>query len=73
VVAFVDRRIAQLFPPEIRDALVHAAARHDHKRIDALTDNLTRRGYTRARQCIARIDEWQARRPALDLSEAPAP
>lgn len=41
--------VAQLFPPEFRDALVSAARRRDHLMIDALTDQLATRGYCRQR------------------------
>jgi hypothetical protein len=41
--------VAQINPPEIRDALVRAAADHDIERIDLLTDNLAARGYARPR------------------------
>ena len=42
-------RVAQINPPEIRDALVRAAMDKDHARIDALTDNLAARGFARPR------------------------
>ena len=42
--------VAQLYPPEVRDALVRAGDIRDIARIDALTDNLVRRGFCRPRQ-----------------------
>lgn len=39
--------VAQLYPPEIRDALVRAAMDKDIERIDALTLNLAARGFCR--------------------------
>lgn len=41
--------VAQLYPPEFRDALVNAAARRDTASIDALTDALAMRGFCRQR------------------------
>jgi len=41
--------VAQLYPPEIRDALVRAAEIRDIERIDMLTDNLAARGFARQR------------------------
>ncbi len=41
--------VAQINPPEIRDALVRAVMDKDHARIDALTDNLAARGFARPR------------------------
>ena len=41
--------VAQLVPPEIRDALVRAGLDRDQARIDMLTDNLVVRGYCRPR------------------------
>ena len=41
--------VAQLFPPEFRDALVSAGQRADHAMIDAITDQLAMRGYCRQR------------------------
>ena len=45
--------VAQLFPPEFRDALVSAAARRDTATIDALTDALAVRGFCRQRTADA--------------------
>jgi len=42
-------QVAQLYPPEIRDALVRASWDRDHLTIDKLTDNLVARGYCRPR------------------------
>lgn len=42
-------QVAQINPPEIRDALVRAAMDKDYARIDALTDNLASRGFARPR------------------------
>lgn len=53
--------VAQIYPPEIRDALVRAGIDRDHARIDALTDNLAMRGYVRPRHA----DD----RPAANLLE----
>ena len=41
--------VAQIYPPEFRDALVSAGQRGDHAMIDALTDQLAMRGYCRQR------------------------
>jgi len=41
--------VAQLFPPEFRDALVSAGQRGDIQMIDMLTDQLAARGYCRPR------------------------
>ena len=41
--------VAQLYPPEFRDALVSAAERHDSVMIDRLTDSLATRGFCRPR------------------------
>ena len=39
--------VAQIFPPEFRDALVSAGQRRDHAMIDMLTQQLATRGYCR--------------------------
>lgn len=39
--------VAQLYPPEFRDALVSAGERRDHAMIDMLTQQLATRGYCR--------------------------
>ena len=41
--------VAQLYPPEFRDALVSAGQRRDTVMIDMLTDNLAARGFARRR------------------------
>jgi len=45
--------VAQLYPPEIRDALVRASWDKDIDRIDKLTDNLAQRGFVRSRSADA--------------------
>lgn len=41
--------VAQLYHPDIRDALVQAAARGDHQAIDRVTDQLVDQGLARPR------------------------
>jgi len=41
--------VAQLYHPDIRDALVQAAARGDHQAIDRVTDQLADQGLARKR------------------------
>lgn len=41
--------VSQLYPPELRDALVHAAAVGDTESIDRITDELAERGFCRPR------------------------
>ncbi len=41
--------VAQLLPPDVRRALVSAGQRRDMAMIDALTDELARRGFCRPR------------------------
>jgi hypothetical protein len=45
--------VAQLYPPEIRDALVRTSWDKDIDRIDKLTDNLAQRGFVRSRSADA--------------------
>lgn len=45
--------VAQLYPPEIRDALVRASWDKDIDRIDKLTDNPAQRGFVRSRSADA--------------------
>jgi hypothetical protein len=54
--------VAQLYPPEFRDALVSAGGRGDHAMIDALTDQLATRGYCRHRhadETPAPANRWE--------------
>ena len=55
--------VAQLYPPEIRDALVRAGQDRDHARIDALTDNLAARRYCRPRHAddTPTVNRWEHR------------
>ena len=41
--------VAQLYPVDYRNALVHAGCEKDLERIDRLTDDLARMGYCRPR------------------------
>ena len=41
--------VAQLYHPDIRDALIQAAARRDHQAIDRATDQLADQGLARKR------------------------
>lgn len=42
-------RIARIYPPDITQALISAGRRRDAAMIDALTDELARRGFVRPR------------------------
>ena len=42
--------VAQLYHPDIRDALIQAAARRDHQAIDRATDQLADQGLARKRR-----------------------
>ncbi len=42
--------VAQLYHPDIRDALIQAAARRDHQAIDRVTDQLADHGLARKRR-----------------------
>jgi len=57
--------IAQLYPPDDRDALIVAARSHSLSMIDAVTDALASRGECRPRHDDSRADEWAAMRPTL--------
>ena len=55
--------VVQMYPPEIRDALVRAGQDRDHARIDAPTDNLAVRGFARPRHADdtpspAKPEQW---------------
>ena len=60
-----DKRppVAQLYPPEIRDALVSAAERRDHLMVDRLTDELAKRGFVRPRHAddTPAVNRWELR------------
>lgn len=56
--------VAQLLPPDVRAALVAAGRRRDTAMIDALTDELARRGFCRPRS----DDSLPAPAPAADLA-----
>lgn len=57
-------RLGQIYPPDVRDALMRAAAAHDGREIDRLTDQLALRGLCRPREsCRAEFDA----RPAAHL------
>ena len=55
-----DTHVSQLNPPEIRDALRHAAAARDHDLIDELTDRLVVLGLVRPRSDGTRFDSFSA-------------
>ena len=42
--------VAQLYHPDIRDALIQAAARRDYQAIDRVTDQLADQGLARKRR-----------------------
>ena len=42
--------VAQLYHPDIRDALIQAAAARDHQAIDRVTDQLADQGLARKRR-----------------------
>lgn len=52
--------VAQLYPPEIRDALVGCARVRDVATIDRLTDELVRRGFCRPRVDMRTAEELAA-------------
>ncbi len=53
--------VAQLYHPDIRDALIQAAARRDHQAIDRVTDQLADQGLARKRSDVSR---YQSKREA---------
>jgi hypothetical protein len=53
-----DKTVSQLFPPVQRQALVRAAAGHDLREIDRITDTLALMGLCRRRSA----GEWERRR-----------
>ncbi len=53
--------VAQLYHPDIRDALIQAAARRDHQAIDRVTDQLADQGLARKRSDGSR---YQSKREA---------
>ncbi len=48
--------VSNLFPPEFADALRFAALRRDLSAIDAVTDEMARRGFVRGRH---ELKEWK--------------
>ncbi len=48
--------VCSLFPPEFADALRFAALRRDLSAIDAVTDEMARRGFVRGRH---ELREWK--------------
>lgn len=52
--------VAQLYHPDIRDALIQAAARRDHQAIDRVTDQLADQGLARKRSDGSRFESKSA-------------
>ena len=55
-------QVAQLYPPDFRDALVSAGRRGELAVIDMLTDALANRGEVRQRHDDSRAQEWASQR-----------
>ena len=52
--------VAQLYHPDIRDALIQAAARRDHQAIDRVADQLADQGLARKRSDGSRFKSKSA-------------
>lgn len=52
--------VAQLYHPDIRDALIQAAARRDYHAIDRVTDQLADQGLARKRSDGSRYQSMEA-------------